>query len=198
MLFVYLVTITAPTQTKWCSTHIVFCFLFLSLVYHMFQFLWVVLLWLLLRYSLMFIKFSVKSIHQYILEAGMHYLRLMTFRYRDCRDEGVLSNQPVPRSTTICKIRPPILHRNIMWSILPVIYIRSFVFCGYSVFPSLLDFWLLCLLPLKDFEIINSSPTKLRRDIVTLPSVRPSFRNILVNILESTSFNGFLPNLVHT
>ena len=30
-------------------------------------------------------------------------------------------------------------------------------------------------------------PTKLRRDIVTLPS----FRNILVNTLESTSFNGF-------
>ena len=39
------------------------------------------------------------------------------------------------------------------------------------------------------------SPTKLRRDIVTLPSVlpsvRPSFRGILVNTLESTSFNGF-------
>ena len=27
---------------------------------------------------------------------------------------------------------------------------------------------------------------------------RPSFRNILVNTLESTSFNGFCPNLVHT
>jgi hypothetical protein len=44
------------------------------------------------------------------------------------------------------------------------------------------------------------SPTKLRRDIVTLPSVRPSFRpsfrNILVTTLESTSFNGFLPNSV--
>jgi hypothetical protein len=35
-------------------------------------------------------------------------------------------------------------------------------------------------------------------DIVTLPSVRPFFRNILVNTLESTSFNGFWPNLVHT
>jgi hypothetical protein len=34
----------------------------------------------------------------------------------------------------------------------------------------------------------------LGRDIVTLPS----FRNILVNTLESTSFNGFWPNLVHT
>jgi hypothetical protein len=51
------------------------------------------------------------------------------------------------------------------------------------------------------------SPTKLRRNIVTLPSVlvrpssrfpRPSFRNILVNTLESTSFNGFWSNLVHT
>jgi hypothetical protein len=31
-----------------------------------------------------------------------------------------------------------------------------------------------------------------------LPSFRPSFRNILVNTLESTSFNGFWPNLVHT
>jgi len=31
-----------------------------------------------------------------------------------------------------------------------------------------------------------------------LPSVRPSFRNILVNTLESPSFNGFWPNLVHT
>ena len=40
------------------------------------------------------------------------------------------------------------------------------------------------------------SPTKLRRDIITLPSVRPSFRNILVNTLESTSLNGFWPNLV--
>jgi hypothetical protein len=40
--------------------------------------------------------------------------------------------------------------------------------------------------------------TKLRRDIVTLPSVRPSFCNILVNTLESASFNGFWPNLVHT
>ena len=29
-------------------------------------------------------------------------------------------------------------------------------------------------------------------------TVWPSFRNILVNTLESTSFNGFLPNLVHT
>ena len=122
MLFVYLVTITAPTQTKWCPQHILLCFclVFLSLVYPMLQFLWVVLLWLLLRYSLMFIKFSVMSIHQYILEAGMHYLRLMAFRYRDCRDGGVLSNQPVPRRSTICKIRPPILHINIMWSILPV------------------------------------------------------------------------------
>ena len=27
---------------------------------------------------------------------------------------------------------------------------------------------------------------------------RPSFHNILVNTLESTSFNGFWPNLVHT
>ena len=35
------------------------------------------------------------------------------------------------------------------------------------------------------------SPTKLRRDIVTLPSFLPSFCNILVNTLESTSFNGF-------
>ena len=43
-----------------------------------------------------------------------------------------------------------------------------------------------------------SSPTKLQRDIVTLPSFHPSFRNILVNTLESTSFNGFWPNLVHT
>ena len=34
------------------------------------------------------------------------------------------------------------------------------------------------------------SPTKLQRDIVMLRSVLPSFRNILVNILEST-------NLVH-
>ena len=42
------------------------------------------------------------------------------------------------------------------------------------------------------------SPTKLRRDIVTLPSVRSSFRNILVNTLESTSFKEFWPNLVHT
>jgi hypothetical protein len=54
-----------------------------------------------------------------------------------------------------------------------------------------------------DFEPTKSllfipSPTKLRRDIVTLTSVRPSFRNILVNTLESTSFNGFWPNLVHT
>ena len=55
-------------------------------------------------------------------------------------------------------------------------------------------------------HFINPSPTKLRWDIVTLPSVLPSshpsflpsFRKILVNTLESTSFNGFWPNLVHT
>ena len=39
--------------------------------------------------------------------------------------------------------------------------------------------------------IIIPSPMNLRRVIVMLPSVRPSFRNILVNTLESTSFNGF-------
>ena len=39
--------------------------------------------------------------------------------------------------------------------------------------------------------IIIPSPTKLRRDIVTLPSILPSFCNILVNTLGSTSFNGF-------
>ena len=43
-------------------------------------------------------------------------------------------------------------------------------------------------------RFIIPSPTKLRSDIVTLPFVR----NILVNILESTSFNWFWPNLVHT
>jgi hypothetical protein len=90
-------------------------------------------------------------------------------------------------------------------------------------------------------RFIIPSQTKLRRDIVTLPSVRPSHPcehsrinilqwiltklgtylvlrrvwnpidfqgqshwvnflpcNILVNTLESTSFNGFWPNLVHT
>ena len=40
-------------------------------------------------------------------------------------------------------------------------------------------------------NFIIPSPTKLQRDIVTLPSIRPSFHNILVNTLESTSFNGF-------
>ena len=48
------------------------------------------------------------------------------------------------------------------------------------------------------WQIIIPSPTKLRWDIVTLPSVLPSFRNILVNTLESTAFNGCWPNLVHT
>ena len=38
---------------------------------------------------------------------------------------------------------------------------------------------------------IIPSPTKLRRDIVTLPSVLPSVCHILVNTLGSTSFNGF-------
>jgi hypothetical protein len=37
------------------------------------------------------------------------------------------------------------------------------------------------------YIVVILSPTKLGRDIVTLPS----FRNILVNTLESTSFNGF-------
>jgi hypothetical protein len=44
------------------------------------------------------------------------------------------------------------------------------------------------------FFLIIPSPTKLRRDIVTLPSVLPSVRHILVNTLGSTSFNGFSPN----
>ena len=57
------------------------------------------------------------------------------------------------------------------------------------------------------YVFIIPSPTKLRRDIVTLrpsffpaflPSVRPSFRNLLVNTLESTSFNWFWSELVHT
>ena len=39
----------------------------------------------------------------------------------------------------------------------------------------------------KKNRLFIPSPTKLQRDIVTLPS----FRNILVNTLESTSFNGF-------
>ena len=48
--------------------------------------------------------------------------------------------------------------------------------------------------------IVIPSQTKLRRDIVTLPPsvFLPSFRNILVNTPESTSFNGFWPNLVNT
>jgi hypothetical protein len=45
------------------------------------------------------------------------------------------------------------------------------------------------------WQLIIPSSTKLRRDIVTLLSVRPSVRHVLVNTLGSTSFNGFLPNL---
>ena len=40
-------------------------------------------------------------------------------------------------------------------------------------------------------KVIIPPPTKLRRDIVTLPSVLPFVRHILVNTLGSTSFNGF-------
>ena len=43
----------------------------------------------------------------------------------------------------------------------------------------------------KKNQLFTPSPTKLQRDIVTLPSILTSFRNILVNTLESTSFNGF-------
>jgi hypothetical protein len=43
----------------------------------------------------------------------------------------------------------------------------------------------------KKNQLFIPSPTKLQRDIVTLPSILPSFRNNLVNTLESTSFNGF-------
>ena len=72
--------------------------------------------------------------------------------------------------------------------------------------PALHSRWLL-LLKIEISSIVHCyfiipSPTKLRRDIVmlpsVLPSVHPSFRNILVNTLESTFFNGFWPNLVHT
>ena len=55
-----------------------------------------------------------------------------------------------------------------------------------------------CCRKLISFSVFIPSPTKLRRDIVTLPSVHLYFRNILVNTLESTSFNGFWPNLAHT
>ena len=44
--------------------------------------------------------------------------------------------------------------------------------------------------------VITPSPTKLWRDIVMLPSVRPSVTSFWT--LESASFNGFWPNLVHT
>jgi hypothetical protein len=44
------------------------------------------------------------------------------------------------------------------------------------------------------FELLFiPSPTKLQRDIVTV--TLPSVRHILVNTLESTSFNGFLTKL---
>ena len=55
-----------------------------------------------------------------------------------------------------------------------------------------------CCRKLISFSVFIPSPTKLRRDIVTLPSVHLYFCNILVNTLESISFNGFWPNLAHT
>ena len=63
--------------------------------------------------------------------------------------------------------------------------------------------WMCIMLYESSFQIIIHSSMKLRRDMVMLPSVHrpsfvcPSFRNILVNTLGSTSFNGFWPNLVH-
>ena len=59
---------------------------------------------------------------------------------------------------------------------------QTLVFCIISTIVSLIIHFI-------------PSPTKLRWDIVMLPSV---LRNILVNTLESTSFNGFWLNLVHT
>ena len=54
------------------------------------------------------------------------------------------------------------------------------------------------LLIIYEVCVIIPSATKLRRDIVTLPSILPWFRpSILVNTLGSTSCNGFWPNLVH-
>jgi hypothetical protein len=68
----------------------------------------------------------------------------------------------------------------------------------HLVLLSIWKFSHLYLFRITLFFIIVPSPTKLRRDIPgSNATVRPSFRNILVNTLESTSFNGFWPNLVH-
>ena len=52
-----LFTLFLFAYATWCLTHIVFCFyfVFLRLLYPMCQFLWIVLFWLPLRYSLMLI-----------------------------------------------------------------------------------------------------------------------------------------------
>jgi hypothetical protein len=59
----------------------------------------------------------------------------------------------------------------------------TYFYISYSSRKNILSMFLL-----SEEHIIIPSPTKLRRDIVTLSSVRPSI----------TSFNGFWPNLVHT
>jgi hypothetical protein len=74
----------------------------------------------------------------------------------------------------------------ILMSMLSAVWARSCFWIGVSTLHQIFPHPLFLFTP---------SPTKLRWDIVTLPSVRPSFRlfvrNILVNTLESTSFNGF-------
>jgi hypothetical protein len=72
------------------------------------------------------------------------------------------------------------------------IHWRMLILCNFT-----LGLCQLCLCQYNICIFIIPSLTKLRRDVVTLPSVLPSVRNILVNTLESTSFNGFWPNLVH-
>ena len=74
---------------------------------------------------------------------------------------------------------------------------HTFIFCPLPNFPvnlfsAYVTMWYFGFYPLANEVAKGYSNATVR------PSVLPSFRNILVNTLESTSFNGFLPNLVHT
>ena len=81
------------------------------------------------------------------------------------------------------------------WLLLCVLNVQSWLLLADLILPDHMSSILFVKGLVCSICFIIPSPTKLRSDIVTLPNVRPS---ILVNTLESTSFNGFWQILEHT
>jgi hypothetical protein len=78
-------------------------------------------------------------------------------------------------------------------------YLHCTLYLQFSLvlYASQLNFYLLHVLCPCNYPLANKV-AKGYKNATVRPSFHPSFRNILVNTIESTSFNGFWPNLVDT